>query len=81
MIGVGRQPTVVGRGHRNRPITLKRLEQRGLVRHKAPYWAIGHDDHLATYAGMQSTVEAIEERLETEDPDDWLANAEPVDES
>jgi predicted transcriptional regulator len=58
--------------------TLKRLAERGLVRHKAPYWAIGHDDHLATYAGMQSTIDAIEERFGAEDPDDWLQNAEPV---
>lgn len=61
--------------------TLKRLEERGLVRHKAPYWAIGHDDHLATYAGMQSTITAIEERFGAEDPDDWLENAESLNES
>lgn len=59
--------------------TLARLEERGLVRHKAPYWSIGHGDHLATYAGMRSTTEAIEERFGPEDPDDWLENAEPVD--
>jgi hypothetical protein len=29
-------------------------------------------------AGMQSTVEAIEERFGSEDPDDWLMNAEPI---
>lgn len=59
--------------------TLKRLEERKLVRHKEPYWSIGHDDHLATYTGMRSAIEAIEERFGSEDPDDWLSNAEPVD--
>lgn len=59
--------------------TLARLEERGLVRHKAPYWAIGHEEDLAIYAGMHSTIEAIEERFGPEDPDDWLQNAEPVD--
>ena len=58
--------------------TLKRLEERNLVRHKEPYWSIGHEDHLAMYAGMQSTVEAIEERFGSEDPDDWLMNAELI---
>jgi predicted transcriptional regulator len=61
--------------------TLARLEKRGLVRHKPPYWALGHDDHLATYAGMHSTIEAIEERFGPEDPDDWLQNAEPVEDA
>jgi len=60
--------------------TLQRLEERELVRHKAPYWSIGHGDHLSMYAGGRSTVEAIEERIGPEDPDDWLENAEPVDE-
>jgi len=60
--------------------TLKRLEERELVQHKAPYWSIGHGDHLSMYAGTRSTVEAIEERFGPEDPDDWLEQAEPVDE-
>lgn len=58
--------------------TLKRLEERALVRHKEPYWSIGHDDHLATYTGIRSTIEAIEERFGPEDPDEWLPKAEPV---
>ncbi|MDY6819496.1 MAG: helix-turn-helix domain-containing protein [Halobacteriales archaeon] len=31
---------------------LSRLEDRGLVRHKGRYWAIGEDDHLASYAAQ-----------------------------
>lgn len=61
--------------------TLTRLEERDLVRHKTPYWSIGHDDHLAMYSGMRSTITAIEERFGPEDPDDWLSNAEPVDDT
>ena len=61
--------------------TLSRLEKRGLVQHKAPYWALGHEDHLATYARMHSTIEAIEERFGSEDPDDSLQNAEPVEDA
>lgn len=61
--------------------TLARLKQRSLVQHKAPYWALGHDEHLATYAGTHSTIAAIEERFGPEDPDDWLQHAEPVDDT
>ena len=60
--------------------TLKRLEERGLVRHKAPYWAIGDAENLATYAAMESTIAAIEERYGSENAEDWLEHAEPVDE-
>ncbi|WP_254840931.1 MarR family transcriptional regulator [Natronomonas marina] len=31
---------------------LSRLEDRGLVRHKGRYWAIGIDDRLASYAAQ-----------------------------
>lgn len=42
--------------------TLARLEDRSLVRHKEPYWAIGEDDRLAAYGGMLHGLEAIEAR-------------------
>jgi len=61
--------------------TLNRLEEHGLVRHKEPYWAIGDPDQLSSYAAMESTITAIEERLGSEDPDDWLGNAEPVNDT
>ena len=44
--------------------TLQRLEERELVRHKAPYWSIGHGDHRSVYADSRLTVKAIEERRE-----------------
>lgn len=31
---------------------LSRLEERGLVRHRGRYWAIGEDDRLASYAAQ-----------------------------
>lgn len=61
--------------------TLKRLEERDLVRHKEPYWAIGDADHLSTYAAMESTISAIEARYGSENPEDWLDNSEPVDDT
>ncbi|MDZ7850701.1 MAG: helix-turn-helix domain-containing protein [Halodesulfurarchaeum sp.] len=59
--------------------TLKRLEERDLVRHKEPYWAIGETEHLSTYAAMESTISAIESRYGSENPKDWLDNSESVE--
>jgi predicted transcriptional regulator of viral defense system len=33
---------------------LSRLEDRGLVRHRGRYWAIGDDDRLASYAAQEA---------------------------
>lgn len=35
-------------------VVLSRLDDRGLVRHKGRYWAIGEDDRLAAYAAQQA---------------------------
>lgn len=53
--------------------TLKRLEERQLVRHEEPYWAFGDDDRVGTYLGMLSSLETITDREATEDLDDWRA--------
>ncbi|WP_135828850.1 MarR family transcriptional regulator [Halorussus halobius] len=37
---------------------LSRLEDRGLVRHRGRYWAIGEDDHLASYAAQTQASSA-----------------------
>jgi CRP-like cAMP-binding protein len=37
---------------------LSRLEDRGLVRHKGRYWAIGEDDRLASYAAQTNASSA-----------------------
>lgn len=55
--------------------TLARLEERDLVRHKEPYWAIGEDDRLAAYASMLHGVEAARERFGEEDWGDWEVTA------
>jgi DNA-binding IclR family transcriptional regulator len=45
---------------------LSRLEERGLVRHRGRYWAIGDDDRLASYAaGTRASSTAT-----TDDDDD-----------
>lgn len=37
---------------------LSRLEDRGLVRHRGRYWAIGDDDRLASYAAQRRASSA-----------------------
>lgn len=37
---------------------LSRLEERGLVRHRGRYWAIGEDDRLASYAAQTGASSA-----------------------
>jgi DNA-binding IclR family transcriptional regulator len=37
---------------------LSRLEDRGLVRHRGRYWAIGEDDRLASYAAQTGASSA-----------------------
>lgn len=37
---------------------LSRLEDRGLVRHRGRYWAIGEDDRLASYAAQTKASSA-----------------------
>lgn len=51
---------------------LKRLEDRGLVRHKASYWAITDDrERLREAASFSATTRALNERLGSEDPSEW----------
>ncbi len=56
--------------------TLQRLEERQLVRHAEPYWAIGDDDHVGSYLGMLSSLDAVAEREGTEDYDEWREAAD-----
>jgi DNA-binding transcriptional ArsR family regulator len=58
--------------------TLQRLEERQLVRHAEPYWAIGEDDRVGAYLGMLSSLDTVTEREGTEDYDEWreATNAE-----
>jgi DNA-binding transcriptional ArsR family regulator len=51
--------------------TLQRLDERQLVRHAEPYWAVGDDDRVGTYLGMLSSLDAVAEREGTEEYDEW----------
>ncbi|WP_254542955.1 MarR family transcriptional regulator [Halomarina pelagica] len=53
--------------------TLQRLHERGLVRHKEPYWAIGEDDRIAAYQGMLLSMEALRDRY----GDDGWSDVDP----
>lgn len=55
---------------------LGRLEDRALVRHKGPYWAITDDEErLESFSSYFQTTSALNERLGEEDPDEWTAHA------
>lgn len=62
--------------------TLQRLADRGLVRHKEPYWAVANDDRIAAYEGMLIGMRTMEERYEDEDwaDVDWEDHAVDPDE-
>lgn len=50
---------------------LSRLEERGLVRHKGMYWAIGEGSEVERLASTLATSRAMTERFGPEDPDEW----------
>jgi hypothetical protein len=56
-------------------VVLSRLEDRGLVRHKGNYWALGDDDDVAAYTGMLESTRAANDRFGSEDMDEWLEHA------
>jgi predicted transcriptional regulator len=56
-------------------VVLSRLEDRGLVRHKGNYWALGEADDVAAYTSMVESTRAANDRFGEEDMDEWLAHA------
>ena len=56
-------------------VVLARLEDRGLVRHKGTYWALGEPDEVAAYTGLLESTRAANEQLGEEDMDEWLEYA------
>ncbi|QLH77231.1 MarR family transcriptional regulator [Halosimplex rubrum] len=56
-------------------VVLSRLEDRGLVRHKGNYWAIGEADEVAAYASLSESTRAANDRFGEEDMDEWLKHA------
>ena len=56
-------------------VVLSRLEDRGLVRHKGNYWALGNADDVAAYTGLSESTRAANDRFGEEDMDEWLEHA------
>ncbi|WP_290819500.1 MarR family transcriptional regulator [Halovivax sp.] len=56
---------------------LSRLEERELVRHKGPYWAITDDlDRLRRAYDTHGTMERFDDLYGEEDPDEWIEASE-----
>lgn len=51
---------------------LNRLEERGLVRHREPYWAIGDLAAVRDAMVFHSTAEFLDEELGPESREEWL---------
>jgi DNA-binding MarR family transcriptional regulator len=56
-------------------VVLSRLEDRDLVRHKGNYWALGEADDIAAYTSLLESTRAANDRLGTEDMDEWEEHA------
>ena len=56
-------------------VVLSRLEDRGLVRHKGNYWALGEADNVAAYTNIVESTRAANDRFGEEDMDEWLEYA------
>jgi len=61
-------------------VVLSRLEERGLVRHRGEYWAIGDVDDVEVTLSSMATARAATERLGSEDPEEWGTGDEVEDE-
>lgn len=60
---------------------LNRLEDRGLVRHREPYWAIGDLEKVREAMLFSSTSRFLEETLGSESREEWLTAAQEDEES
>ena len=56
-------------------VVLSRLKDRGLVRHKGNYWALGEDDDVAAYTSLLESTRAANDRFGEEDMAEWLEHA------
>jgi DNA-binding GntR family transcriptional regulator len=54
---------------------LRRLEKRGLVRHKGNYWAIGDEDEFRDAHRFHRFLEDMNDRAGAEDVDEWRDHA------
>lgn len=55
---------------------LNRLEERELVRHREPYWAIGDIEEIQNAMVFSSTAEFLDDVLGPESREEWLRAAE-----
>lgn len=55
---------------------LSRLKERGLVEHKATYWAITDDEsRLREYEGYERATKLFNDRYGAEDAEEWADHA------
>ena len=55
---------------------LSRLKDRGLVEHKATYWAVTDDaERLGRYSGYERATALFNDQLGTEDKESWREHA------
>ena len=54
---------------------LNRLEDRGLVRHREPYWAIGDPETVRDARLFQSVAAFLDDELGSESRDEWVTAA------
>jgi len=54
---------------------LNRLEERGLVRHREPYWAIGDLEAVRDAMVFSSTAEFLDDTLGPESREEWVTAA------
>jgi hypothetical protein len=64
-----REATGVARGSIG--VVLSRLEDRGLVRHRGEYWAVGEAEAVDRELTASRTARAAGERFGPEDPEEW----------
>lgn len=61
--------------------TLRRLEERGLVRHKEPYWAVDHEG-IEAYEAILTSARSVEDTTTYDwgdaDPEDYRIGLDTV---
>jgi len=58
---------------------LNRLEERGVVRHRKPYWAIGDPEAVQDAMVFSSTAEFLDDTLGSESRAEWVTAAETAE--
>lgn len=53
-------------------VVLSRLKDRGLVRHRGTYWALGEADDVATYTSFAQSTRTANDRFGSEQMDGWV---------